>query len=189
MCDAVHLTEIKEDRDTHPDEEINRSGRGIVACERERGVGREYTGSRGQQCPHSGLVHTGALLNSVAFRWIERERRREHAREKERQSHIGGARERGRRTLNVIYIIRARVLAAHAVWHRSLFLSLALSPSVSSPLALERLSSAVSEAAAEKRSARGERKKDKDGGVGMREREGEEVREIVARYVCAGVHV
>lgn len=50
-------------------------GKGIVACWVRK---REYihTGSRDQQCPHSGLVHTGVLLNSLAFRDRKRKRDR-----------------------------------------------------------------------------------------------------------------
>lgn len=63
----VHLTEIKGDRNS--DGEINRlSARPGKRRGRERERPGEYTGSRDQQCPHSSLVHTGALLNSAAFR-------------------------------------------------------------------------------------------------------------------------
>jgi len=71
--------------------------------ERERERERECTGSRDQQCPHSGFVYTGALLNSVAFKQTEREkgvtehagvrgikRERERERERERKGYADG---------------------------------------------------------------------------------------------------
>jgi len=84
--------------------------------EGERERERECTGSRDQQCPHSGFVYTGALLNSVAFKQTEREKGvTEHAgvrgikreREREREKGLRGRVRCERYGLNAIYIIRA----------------------------------------------------------------------------------
>lgn len=124
----VHLTEMKGDR--HSDEEINRLSAG--SSKRER----EYTGSRDQQCPHSGFVYTGALLNSVAFKQTERERsvgargNEEGKRDGERERVTWTGEMREERAECYLYYPS---IVAHAVWRRS------------------RLSSAVSEAAAARR--------------------------------------